>query len=81
MGGPQQDHTDLGRVEDGLQGRRHEGMHPPFGHGRKCSCTWGVAASPLAPNGGTIDKLASKEKLKHYFDNLAAAATNDKSVL
>ena len=48
--------TDLGRVEDGLQGRRHEGTYPLFGNGRKCSFPSGIAAShpppPLRPHMG-----------------------------
>ena len=85
MRGPRKDHTDLGRLEDGLQGRRHEGTHPPFGHRRKYSCPWGVVASelppPPAPNWGTIDELFGKDDLEDYFNNFAAAATNNKSVL
>ena len=45
------------------------------------SCGKPPPPTPPAQNGGTIGKLYSKDDLKEYFDNLAAAATNGKSVL
>ena len=57
----------------------------PLATGENAAANWALRQAnppiPLAPNGGGIDELSSKDNLEDYFRNLAAAATNSKSVL